>query len=113
MKYVAYRIHTRGLVLDLWSDCNSSLVKVAPVSTRLRDSYIAVLGCNNPFLVLFVCLLGYKKCRDVLKADAHYSLVQESHAWVPNLFHVVYSKVSLELNNISCIAVPSGLDFRL
>jgi hypothetical protein len=113
MKYVAYRIHTRDLVLDLSSDCKNSRIKVASVSTRVRESYIEVLGFNKAFLVLFVRFLACKKCRDVLKVDAHYSLVQESHPWIPNFFHVVCCKVYLELNNISCIAIPSGVNFRL
>jgi hypothetical protein len=112
MKYVAYRIYTRDLVLDLSSDCKNSVVKVASVSTRVRDSCIEVFGFNKVFLVLFVRFLACKKCRDVLKVDAHYSLVQESHRLIPSLFHVVCCKVSLELNNISCIAIPSGVDIR-
>jgi hypothetical protein len=113
VKYVAYRIHTRDLVLDLSSDCKNSLVKVASMSTRLRDSCIAVLGFIKAFLVLFIWFLACKKCGDILKADAHYSLVQESRPWIPSLFHVVCSEVSLEINKISCVAIPSDLDFRL
>jgi hypothetical protein len=79
----------------------------------VRDSCIAVFGFTKAFLVLFVWFLACKKCRDILKADAHYSLVQESRPRIPNLFHVVCSKVSLELNHILCIAIPSVVDFRL
>jgi hypothetical protein len=53
MNYVACRIHTRGLVLDLSSDCQNSLVKVASMSTWMRDSYVEALGFNKYFLYPF------------------------------------------------------------
>jgi len=42
MKYVANRMHTKGLAVDLLSDNSNSDVNVKSVSTRVLHSYITV-----------------------------------------------------------------------
>jgi hypothetical protein len=66
MKYVAYRIYTRGLVPDLWLNCKNSLVSVASMSARVRASNVEVLGFNKAFHIVFIWLLACKKCIDIL-----------------------------------------------
>jgi len=44
IKYVANRMHTKSLAVDLLSDNRNSVVKVTSVSTRVLHSYITVCG---------------------------------------------------------------------
>jgi len=42
MKYVANRLHTKGLAIDLLSDNSNSVVNFMSVSTRVLHSYVTV-----------------------------------------------------------------------
>ena len=65
MKYVAYKMHTKGLAVDLLTDNSNSVLNVTSVSTCVLHSYITVCDWIKHFLPH---LYGYRLPRHVMYA---------------------------------------------
>jgi len=70
MKYVANRMNTKGLSVDLLSDNSNSVLNVTSVSTRVLHSLVTVCDGIKYVLPHFIWLPGCKTCHVCLQSSS-------------------------------------------